>query len=328
MQLAAGCQRQPEVGVLFSTYGERLGNLLERSPPPLAEADPAPFPDSRELLQPQPDLRAGLLQTLRLADCQLLHLVAERNSSLGKVQPPSYRFAYEVRFLRGVETCLEQPLEEEMRKWLQTLQQQKWAALPALFWNMLLQTDTIRHQLVPQGPPLEPDAQPGKVAVRQLLELLALLAGQLHQQALPDETRLDRLEALLKQARGSRYGGRLLFSLDYTNTQLQQLNPFLNAGVETVVCRPGYSRQQYEYLQNVLNKFWGGQLQPYLAMLNRQYYAIADDLATLLSLAASPKLVAYRLNYAGGRRSAAILRLRQNTLDHVKIWQRLSKRCR
>ncbi|MDP2543107.1 DUF3080 family protein [Photobacterium damselae subsp. piscicida] len=93
----------------FSTYAQRLANVPETSfdeQTVNTHLDIIPYPDNRDIYQTIPDIRIGLLDAYELRQCGLFHLIAERNSVLGKVQDKTRQLQYEILFLQGLRTCL------------------------------------------------------------------------------------------------------------------------------------------------------------------------------------------------------------------------------
>lgn len=121
-------------------------------PNPAAElrAEPLHYPDRRTRvadLEALAENRMGLVRSLTLRRCGLQDLVGERNSTLGKVMPPSRRLAYEVEFIRRVQACLPtlegDPDLVRLADELQTARDAKMQALPALIWNATLGSDEV-----------------------------------------------------------------------------------------------------------------------------------------------------------------------------------------
>ena len=102
--LLIGCQRAKDVDYLWQDYGQRLSNVIER---PYTAADFVPQQISKPKPVVRPSQSISILETLSLNHCQLGPLIAEQNSSLGKVAPPSQQLIYQIRFIQLAPACID-----------------------------------------------------------------------------------------------------------------------------------------------------------------------------------------------------------------------------
>ena len=109
-KVIAGCSQKPFLLDTIETYAERLGNVLNASPEltfegqvepgstALARKNDASLTDKeRETI--------NLREFYNLPDCGIKPIIAERNTTLGKIQSPSQRYLYEVRLMRALKNC-------------------------------------------------------------------------------------------------------------------------------------------------------------------------------------------------------------------------------
>ena len=61
-----------------------------------------PYPALKNLKQHIPDTKIKLFEFYDLKQCQLYTLIAERNTSLGKLQLPSRRYLYERKLIKPI----------------------------------------------------------------------------------------------------------------------------------------------------------------------------------------------------------------------------------
>ena len=98
--LSAACSDSQEA--VMSDYSQRIERLSNAASPSLVQVSSPPQPQVSALRQPFADIRLSLIDSLRLTDCRLSQIVAERNSSLGKVMTPANQLYYEVQVTRAL----------------------------------------------------------------------------------------------------------------------------------------------------------------------------------------------------------------------------------
>ena len=63
------------------------------------------LPERRERMLPTTDIREGMLDVWDFQQCGMMNLIADRNSTLGKVRLPSQKMIYELRFMASLQPC-------------------------------------------------------------------------------------------------------------------------------------------------------------------------------------------------------------------------------
>lgn len=100
---------KPEAQAMLEDYADSMSNVLETDIAldfnDALQTIPA-FPEKRQRTLTTPDIREGMLEVWDFKQCGMMHLIAERNSSLGKVMLPSQKMRYELRFMAALQTCL------------------------------------------------------------------------------------------------------------------------------------------------------------------------------------------------------------------------------
>ncbi|HBP93160.1 MAG TPA: hypothetical protein DD710_11575, partial [Alcanivorax sp.] len=141
----AGLALWPEdpVAARWQDYLARLERLTRQPVPPAAALELRPYPGNAALRRPLPDLRTGLLNYLGLRHCDLMSLVSERNSALGKLRSASLRLDYELTFIERGQRCLNgAALEDpELIGLLERTLEVKRDSLGDLFWNATWASD-------------------------------------------------------------------------------------------------------------------------------------------------------------------------------------------
>lgn len=139
----SACADRSDTAEQWDNYTAALSRVLDRS---ASAKDHKAFPH----LPPQRDLTAGveiptsqinLLEFLRLRECRLAQVLAERNSILGKHADASARLLFNLHFLSNVESCIAQLHPETDRALITALraaQAQKQRFLPHALYVALL----------------------------------------------------------------------------------------------------------------------------------------------------------------------------------------------
>ena len=125
----------------LANYLQRLSRALDADfKPPTPVPVPAP-PRAPNLQLALEDSRVDGLDFLRLRGCALQTTVARRNSSLGRLAPPSQRLLLELAFLREAPACIDRLRDggdEALAALLVEAQAQKHRQLPTLIFNATL----------------------------------------------------------------------------------------------------------------------------------------------------------------------------------------------
>ena len=321
---AAGLALWPEdpVAARWQDYLTRLERLTRQPVPPPSALDLRPYPGNAVLRRPLPDLRTGLLNYLALRHCDLMSLVSERNSALGKLRAASLRLDYELTFIQRGERCLAQDKLEDpaLIALLERTLAVKRDSLGDLFWNAAWAGDELRGFLN-QSPGPAGDPGPGLEALGGLASAGRAL------RATPTPDALPKLERHLAALAGGAAGGALLREVAAARVALEQALSMLQALDEDDLCPRGRASQRARHLRNLLDSVYGEDVQPYLADLDRHRRRLDDRLRALraVSSGANPALDQWLAHYFGPRGQAA--RLDQALRAHTERWQTVLGAC-
>ncbi|GAA3530109.1 DUF3080 family protein [Zobellella aerophila] len=323
------CNADNELEGHFQTYLTRIAHVLEETPPTLSPPLPLPpFPTQRQLQQLPPRVSAGLLDTLKLGQCQLLSLVGEHNSPLGRTQGAASQLIYHLQFQQGLHACIAHPdTDQQLLDWLQKLEQQKAPLLTLYHWNMMVSEPEIRAVLTPRQRILPFSEQTGFNATLVAFELFY----RLQRIAQGDTGQLPIGELQMNRALSGLYGndylGQLFYSLHASAHYLRQSMVFLQR-LADVDCGPA-GRVDAERLRNAMQHYYIKDIQAYFTRLDRQFV----QLAPLISASLRPPhsrvgiMAVYRGQMASGLQSELYQEYRQNVLEHARLWQRFLARC-
>lgn len=299
-------------------YQQRLNRVLAlNTPAPAPAASPA-FPAKSALQQPLPELRIDLLDAFATRSCGLDMLIAERNSSMGKVFTASKRLNYELRFLASLQNCLQQRWPEPLQSQLTEIYQQKQQSISIALNNMLQTDDTLRKRWLAANRGIAAGSNNGFTeslgALQQLLDLKQAIARQDWYSA----SQVDPEQALATLYR-SAFLSELQFSLRYANSWFAAVNPALLKLDPASLCPRGQT-EQLTILSTVFRKYFIGEVQAYLAELSRYQQQTWPLTAELYQ--DSQMLAVLTERYA-----TQAEQLQQQLLQHVAWYQRLNQLC-
>ncbi|MDX1803246.1 MAG: DUF3080 family protein [Alcanivorax sp.] len=306
----------------WDDYLQRLSRLTRQPVPPPGDLPLHPYPGARQLQLPTPRASVNLLDFLTLRRCQLITLVSQHNSSLGKVQAASLDLGYQVAFIRRTRQCLRQQRLEDatLTRTLAQVVADKVNALPGYYWNAVVNSDELRH-FFNQSPQARAGDLPSSLEALQFLVARPITVRQL------PATPLTRLEQQLTVLAHNQGGGYLLRRLALSNRELRRANRMLAAVNSARLCPGGQHSTRARYLRNLLDHVWGPKVQRALAEATRnqqQLDTLTDKLATLVS--PTPASFARWRSYyfgPGGLRDQQ----KQALHRHVQLWQALLGDC-
>ena len=127
-----GCSEPRPLSAL--DYADRLARVLQEVP-----IDPSPlprhdYPRQRDLQVTFETHAINLLEFLALEDCELQMVIAERNSSLGRLAAASQRLVHELRFLKSGGECLAGLDDQELALKLRQVLEIKRRELAGRIW--------------------------------------------------------------------------------------------------------------------------------------------------------------------------------------------------
>lgn len=306
----------------FAVYRDRLGRTLKLELP-------APNPLKAPLSSignttaiAIADIRLDFLDMLTLESCGLQpnqpslgNLIAERNSSLGKVMTYSTQLHYEIKLLQALEACIaDEQAPADLRETLQQIYLQKQQQLPARLLNFLLLDTTLRQQIFGSQRPL--DLTSGQ-AVETRLALQNLIALKQHIQ---HKDYLQASQIDINQQIAALYQGQVLADLQHSLrsnlTQLQQLNRQLQHW-DPAWCKA----ETQDILQQVLLQVFIGKLQLQLAHQDGIAQQLIPQLNTLYADTPLAHTVTERFQQPWQQ-------LHIELKQHIAWWQQLRNTCK
>ena len=345
--LLAGCENRNSQIEALEDYQHRIHNILDlQNDRQLIQApnfEAARYPHKRELTIPTSEVKITWSDFFNLNHCQQLQqVVAQRNNQLGKNMETATQLLYEINLLRSFTHCQKQREEftEEHLKAFEVKQTE----LPRNIWNntwasnywQSLFTHQRKHHATSKSEISHLIS--GLSSVRQQIQLnLATNSGI----ASPREVSKQEINShewyKAFQTIESTQGliGSLSYELQSHINLLNIINIELDKSKEKV-CRGNKPSKAFEYLWNVLNKFYLTDIQKRQGEL----ISMASDLAIEFSewevifptRAGSSSNTFftewYRSTFRQDSDVNLVEKLKSQIKSHVSIWQELQEMCK
>lgn len=331
--ILTGCARAPEANRQMDNYLERISRVLDASWTPFASQALSRYrlSERRERMLPIPELRLGMLDLLVEARrCQTLQQsVSQRNSSLGRVMPWSHRLAADGELIRAIEDCIavisESPDREALQADLRAIAQAKRDALPAVFWNALNASSEFEYYLRFADTPLPVSAAAmNDQATMDALRQLSQIGFELPASLPPERAELERhFQALHRSQRGS----ELIHSLARVTHTLAQATLMLNSERAQKLCPLGQPTERSRILFNVFVTFYAGEIQPYLAQVQRLGQPWQQRLRELAEVPGIPGATHTYLQSLVGDTDSLWADYQTQLTAHSTAWQEVLGRC-
>ncbi len=332
--LLTGCHNQDQADDVLSRYAGRVANVLEQEVhPPERDWESIALPRRRNRTWPVSEVTVGMLDALDLVHCDLLHEVGARNSSLGRLQQPSIRLHHEVRMLAGLLACRQSGAylaadRYDFRRWLDELIARKETLLPGVFWNAVFAGQEIERLFSLARGSLRISGLESVDASRQALQEVQTLLSRAQTEYGLDAT---ALEAQLAVLHDSSAGGTVLSQLQAATQWLNALTGSMQRGDPRRMCPRGHPTRRARILDNVFRTFYIGEVQPWLADLDRSALAWLQAFQSLRHTLPGPPppglQVFLEQTTSLEHPSGVWVRYRQAVPSHARAWQRWLKAC-
>lgn len=276
----SACNRSPAAAML-EDYADSMSTVLE-TPIELdldsALLDFPALPERRERMLPTTDIREGMMDVWDFQQCGMMRLIAERNSTLGKVMLPSQKMVYELRFMSALQQCrnkiaaLTKPTQREQNflQRLNAIYQVKQQNLPAEIWNGTYTSEEISQHFALGSAPLSTELKSYENAQRAMEQLLTLAKlAKADPLTLPDW--LEQLEDQYFALYSSRFGTELLPTLRIVTQTLDRTAVAIEQRLQSApFCYKNHKPRRADILGNIFQEYYAGQVQPYMALLQRE----------------------------------------------------------
>jgi hypothetical protein len=329
--LLAGCDPFASPEGLFEEYIERTARVLDGEVVLSAVPTVEQLPRRRDRVREIAPLDVSMLDFLGLYGCDLQHVIGERNSIMGRVMHPATLFDYEVRFLRAARECLGSIDNERLRGRINEIIDAKRAQIPDAAWNAVWGTSEIEGFLTRSRGPL---------AVTPDRDMASTLAGDLR--ALVEVVRrvqlgdltvdIKALDGVYQRWQSRPLAGQTLRGAVLATVRLDDASRLIEArlGDRPVCARPDLRPRAAESMRGMFMSVYVGEVQPYLAELQRARHELMPPLRELAAIGGgrSEPLAAYaRLNLDEEDEASVWRRFDLAVARHTRAWQNLLEQC-
>ncbi|MCC5854939.1 MAG: DUF3080 family protein [Idiomarina sp.] len=322
--ILTACSRGPEAE--FKTYQSRLASLVNETPAS-PEFPPMPLqPSTSVMRQPVAEVTIGLVDSMRFDRCRLGAIIAERNSSLGRVRNPAQVAYYELSLLPAIAECLNSELAEDERlaRIMQEAYEQKRADLPAIIHNFLTTDQVLRDSFRGGRRVLSADSTDFTASLNALNYLIRTFHHAID----------DPLTAQLDLSQWHNHmrvlGQSDAFASHWRAQQrligwLAEWNRLLAQAPEAINCRANHTPIEANYMHNLMHERFAQNIQPHLARWNEQHRQLEEVLHPLQNLTLEEEWHRYLAALIGDKSHGN--QVRNLTRQHAELWQAFLTSC-
>lgn len=313
------CKPQQKLANDMQTYQQRLASVLDQAEPHFSEVLLPPYPPLTELRQNTPETAIKLSEFYQLQHCQLASIIAERNTTLGKLHLPSVRFTYEKKLIKGLQACISDTDEPQLKSKLQVWLTRKNQSLNNAWADMLQTSTEIKQGMSANSGFIVGEQQDG---LGQTLSTLAYLTHSLHSPAISSNELENHLQDFARSALLAKlWRSQLLLTvnLETTTTWLQQQT------LSEMCSNPSPKmKQKIDYLTNVFQLFFIEKIQPVASQINHYHYQLNPKLGLLMQ---NPALSTAYKNYIEQQHYLQFSDYQSAIKQHIEEWQKFFKQC-
>lgn len=317
---------QADVGDVFADYQQRIARLLNTTPLPEVIPPVAEQPRINQVQLPIPESSISLLNSQRLNRCKAGQLIAERNSSLGRVQPVQARVRYEIEMITALEQCLadEQIQNSSLVPLLEQGLAEKIDYLPLWINRFWTSESAVRDTFRPGRTARQTHEQAMSTEAIAALFYFSTLFDDLL--ADPFSRQIDAEEWLQNVQILAQHQAipSLLRSQQHIQGWLVALNQQLDGAAHALQC-PERQLDAAEYMQNVLHSVWIAELQPALAAWEIEYRELQNAVNHILPQVPSEAWRSY-LEFWFSENNIAATNQRL-IREHAELWQDFLSAC-
>lgn len=268
----------------LANYLTRLQRTLDTSAVEPASVSMIPPPRSGELQQTIAPGNLDALDFLALRGCALQTNIGRRNSSLGRMAPPSQQLLLDLEYLRQAPACISSLTERgetALAANLAAAGELKRRQLPTRIFNATLAGPEYRQLWRSTRPA---GSYPRETSSAVSLALHAVEADSRRWLAgdyAADDTAFEIALGVI--AGGD--GGELLQALALQKSWLARADSVLVGRAEQgPLCSAGRMSSQADILKTVVQKYFVGEIQPWSADLARRYHELLPPIRALEEL--------------------------------------------
>lgn len=314
---------------ILTEYPTRLERVLEVDPDqesshPAAVKHLATRPSRRDLLFALEHADINLLDFLKLNQCQLRQVVGEKNSVLGKLAQGSQYMHLERDFLIHAPACLRTLEDRSLAADLERAVQMKREQRMKVWWNAWVASEEFQNLASVSVYPLAPETEAHSQHTLQAFEY-ALRQGRQWQASDFDYRTADAEHHLRQWSLGESLGRWQVTQARLTDVLEMSTRMVHTRQREKPLCPTGQKTRKAEIVRNVLERFYIGELQPYMSQSDRFGAILLEHLEKMSEQLGETLPEEWTLWLEQLQQSRA--RFQEASRTHVQTMSRLFDRC-
>lgn len=262
-------------------YLARLARTLDQDAPARVQTPWPRLPDSAALKLQLAGSKLDALDFLSLSGCAVQVTIGKRNSSLGRLAPPSQRLLLDLEYLDLAPACvrsLQAEGETDLADTLQQAWEQKREQLPYRIFLATLGSTEYRAQWRKPASLAGYPEDTSSVVVTALAAIDSLAQGWLSGDYQADNMEFEIF--LGEVATGD--AGALMEALALQASWLEAADGVLERRIaQGPLCSAGRRPPEADILRTVVHKFFIGAVQPWSADISRRQYELLAPLRSL-----------------------------------------------
>lgn len=310
------CGDQDTLEYKVADYQQRLANVLESAAPVLPKVHLPSYPTLSELTLDLTETNIQLFEYYQLKHCTVHSLIAERNTTLGRLQLPSTRYLYERKLLDGLALCIDSTTDKTLKLKLQQWLQSKQNNLPLVWANLMQTSNELKSALSSNGIYIQGSKDDGLSNSKNALSFLLGLNEN-------SKAKDSKLETHLAHLNQYRLPAKLWLSQLLLSKQLNQSTLWLKQQRTYLKCRDGKAETKVTYLANVFQRYFIERIQPIAGKINHYQYQLSPLFDELVQ---NQHVSAAFTTYIQQQQQSFDLYQHAMT-EHIQFWQTLFKRC-
>lgn len=316
-----GCSGQTTLEEKVESYAERIARVTESEThlpsPNLALG----FPNAAKRKINIPSTSLNLREFYAIKGCPLATLVAQRNTTLGKVEAPELRYAYESQLLQTLAQCGELINSDniDLKDELQRLQTFKTTNLPLTFADMLQNSRAIIAGLSFASDFI--GTEQTATEITQSIAAIHYLANisNMDNAKVVDISEMNAHLQILEQGQ---VWARIWRSQQYLIQVLPSITKVLDSYSKDINCR--VAQTDLDILRNVMLMFFIDYIQPLASTIVRAHEQSSSAWLKLLDEPAlQPNMKAFILAHTDTHHAE----FKKTITAHVTTWQELFSLC-
>ncbi|MBW8191543.1 DUF3080 domain-containing protein [Neiella marina] len=324
--LALAYNRKTDGDYVFNQYSERLARVLE-----IDAEDLPPHAIQPSLIPLTTRTSANAMQAYQLSvedwwsikHCRINQLIAQRNSSLGRVQQASQRLKYEMAIVSALKQCALTTTEPHQTSLLDTLLKHKQQQLINVWHHLWLSDEALSKSFVLASSGLSitsKQTQAEMATIEQSLQYLKGISEQIKTLSQSSMSNLDdalvpvAFDGVMESLYHSNGLAKLWFSQHLALQTLTTSSQLLSR--TQVAC----NAQQTVLIKQFFGNYYSKQVQPQLVLLQRYGQRIDRILQPLL--ATFPHAIALRYQQVQQHQPLAAA-----IQQHAELWQQQLADC-